>query len=72
MKLNLNDYLFEQIERLNDHDLKGEDLSAEVIRGKAMCDVAAQIVSMRRLTLDALKSADELPGVQKHIHKLLE
>jgi hypothetical protein len=72
MKLSLSDHLFEQIERLNDNDLKGEELTAEVIRGKAMCDTAVQIISMRRLFLDTLKAADELPGVSKNIQKLLE
>lgn len=63
---NLNDHLFEQIERLNDDDLKGDDLTTEIGRAKAMCDVAGQIISAGRLVLDAVKAADELPGIHKH------
>ncbi|MDR2053806.1 MAG: hypothetical protein LBP80_10360 [Treponema sp.] len=61
----LNDHLFEQIERLNDDDLKGDDLTAEIRRAAAMCNVAGQIISGGRLVLDAAKAADEFPGVGK-------
>jgi hypothetical protein len=63
---NLNDHLFEQIERLNDDDLKGDDLAREINRTQAMCNVAVQIISAGRLVLDAVKAADELPGIKKH------
>jgi hypothetical protein len=62
----LNNHLFEQIERLNDDDLKGDDLTAEIRRAQAMCNVAGQIISGGRLVLDAAKASDELPGVKKH------
>jgi hypothetical protein len=62
---NLNDHLFEQLERLNDDDLKGEDFDREVRRAQAMCGVAVQIISNGRLVLDAAKAADELPGIKK-------
>jgi hypothetical protein len=63
----LNNHLFEQIERLNDDDLKGEDFDREVRRAQAMCNVAGQIISNGRLVLDATKAADELPGIKKHL-----
>jgi hypothetical protein len=62
----LNNHLFEQIERLNDDDLKGESLTTEISRAQAMCAVAGQIISTGRLVLDAAKAADELPGIKKH------
>ena len=62
---NLNDHLFEQIERLNDDELKGDDLTTEISRTQAMCAVAQQIIAGGRLVLDATKAADELPGVGK-------
>jgi hypothetical protein len=62
----LNNHLFEQLERLNDDDLKGEALTAEVIRAQSMCTVAEKIISAGRLVLDAAKAADELPGITKH------
>jgi hypothetical protein len=68
---NLNDHLFEQIERLNDDDLKGDDLTREINRTKAMCNVAVQIISAGRLALDAAKTSYDLPEVRK-IPLLLE
>jgi hypothetical protein len=62
----LNDHLFEQLERLNDDDLKGEDLTREIARSQSMCTVATQIIAAGRLVLDAAKAADELPGIKNH------
>ncbi|MDR1575196.1 MAG: hypothetical protein LBS37_04245 [Treponema sp.] len=61
----LNNHLFEQLERLHDDDLVGEDLTREISRAQAMCHVAGQIISNGRLVLDASKAADEFPGVGK-------
>ena len=62
----LNNHLFEQLERLNDDDLKGDDLTREISRAQAMCTVAGQIISTGRLVLDVAKAADEMPGIKKH------
>lgn len=51
----LNNHLFAQLERLNDDELKGEDLSAEIERAKAMSGIASQIVNGAKITLDAMK-----------------
>ena len=40
----LNNLLFEQIERLNDGELKGEELDEELRRAEGMTKVAAQII----------------------------
>jgi hypothetical protein len=61
----LNNHLFEQLERLNDDDLKGDDLHREISRAQAMCNVAGQIISNGRLVLDAAKGADLAPGIGK-------
>ena len=68
----LNNHLFEQLERLNDDDLKGEDLTREISRAQAMCTVAGQIISGGKLLLDAAKTADEFPGIGKSSLLLLE
>jgi hypothetical protein len=62
----LNDHLFEELEWLGDRDVKGEELKEEVVRARAMCDVATRIVAAGKLVLDASKAADELPGIKKH------
>jgi hypothetical protein len=66
----LNNHLFEQLERLNDDDLKGEDLKSEIERAKAMSEVAAQIVQGAKVAVDAAKlvtkgflTKDELPSI---------
>lgn len=51
----LNDHLFAQLERLNDENLKGDDLHSEINRAKAIAGVASQIVNGAKITLDAMK-----------------
>lgn len=51
----LNNHLFEQIERLNNEDLKGKDLKEEIDRSKAMANIATQIVQAHKVTVDAMK-----------------
>lgn len=53
---NLNDHLFEQLERLNDEDLKGERLEVELQRAKGVVTVASQIIANGTLMLDAQKA----------------
>lgn len=51
----LNNHLFEQLERLNDSELKGEDLKTEIDRARAMAEVGGQIVFAAKVTVDAMK-----------------
>jgi len=53
--LDLNNHLFEQLERLNDDDLKGDDLAEEIKRAKSVGFVASQIINNAKLALDAQK-----------------
>lgn len=40
----LNNHLFEQLERLNDDDLTGDDLDKEIKRADAMVKIAGRLV----------------------------
>ena len=61
----LNNHLFEQLERLNDEDLKGEGLNEEINRSKAISDIATNIIKNGQLTLDAYELAAEYGVVNK-------
>lgn len=52
---NLNDALFEQLERLNDNDLKDEALKAEIHRSKAMSDIGGRIIENAKVALEGQK-----------------
>lgn len=51
----LNTHLFEQLERLNDQDLKGEELEAEIKRAKSMTEIGGIIIESAKTTVEALK-----------------
>lgn len=58
----LNNYLFETIERLNDDELTEEQLKNEIKRAKAIGDVAGQIVETGRLQLAVIRYEEEYCG----------
>ena len=55
----LNNHLFAQLERLGDEDLKGEKLSEEIERSKAVASIAKEIILNARVVLDAKKYSTE-------------
>ena len=55
----LNNHLFEQLERLNDDSLTDEQLEKEIMRGKAVADIAKTIIASGNLALQAKKHLDE-------------
>lgn len=69
----LNNYLFEEIERLNDdEELNSEDkLDKEIKRSKAITNVAQTIINNANLVLNAKKYAEENGLNNKEIPKML-
>lgn len=51
----LNNYLFESLERLLDDDLSEEEMQKEITRSKSICEIAGRIIDNADLTLKALK-----------------
>ena len=55
----LNNYLFAQIERLDDEELAGDKLDAEIKRGNAIAGIATQIIANGNLQIKAVAAAKE-------------
>ncbi len=53
--IDLNNHLFEALERLNDLDLSLEQLKTEIERSKAMVNVAKPIIQNSRTMINAAK-----------------
>lgn len=54
----LNNHLFEQLERLNDAETS-EELEAEITRSKAVASIASNIINNGNLMLNTMKFMDE-------------
>ncbi|KMT62678.1 hypothetical protein [Paenilisteria newyorkensis] len=68
----LNNHLFEQMERLNDDSLKGSALEEEMERARAMTGVAKQIIDNGTLVLNAQKFNDDRLDISKQTPEMLE
>ncbi len=55
----LNDHLFEQLERLNDDDLTDEQLEKELKRADGMTRIATQIIENAELAFKTMVHMDE-------------
>lgn len=62
--LDLNNHLFEALERLNDEDLKGDELVAEMERAKSISGIAQTIINNGELMFKAQKHYNEF-GIEK-------
>ena len=69
--VDLNNHLFEELERLNNEDLKGEELQEERERAKSMASIAQTIINNGELALKAVKHYDEY-GKKEDIPDILQ
>lgn len=67
----LNNHLFETLERLNDVELTGEALVTEITRSRAMTNVAAKIIENASVVLSAQKLQLEYDRVPFKAQKIL-
>lgn len=57
--LDLNNHLFEQLERLNDEELSDEQIDRELKRADGMTKIAAQIIQNGELAYKTMVHMDE-------------
>jgi len=69
--IDLNNYLFEQIEKLNDDDLTQEQLSQQISKAETISKISKTIIETAQLQLDAIKVAADNGVVQKKAFQLL-
>jgi hypothetical protein len=56
----LDNYLFAQLERLDDETIVGDELNSVIERGEAIVKVASQIIASGNLQLKAIETAHEM------------
>lgn len=68
----LNNHLFAQLERLGDEGIKGDNLTEEISRAKAISGIATQVISNANLVLRARIAIEEAVGDKEELPKMLK
>ena len=69
--VDLNNHLFEQMERLNDEELTDEQLEKETKRADAMKDIATQIIANANIVLKATELNMEYSKNEVNVPQML-
>lgn len=69
--VDLNNHLFEQLERLNDEELTDEQLEKELKRTDAMKDIATQIIANANIVLKATEINMEYSRNEVNVPQML-
>lgn len=69
--VDLQNHLFEQLERLNDDSIEGESLKEEIDRSKAVSSISKTIIDNGRLVLEAQKFADDRIDADSDLPRML-
>lgn len=67
----LNNHLFEELERLNDEELTGDALMEEIKRSEAITDIAGKIIENGSLVLKAVHEQNEYGRTSNDVPKML-
>lgn len=70
--IDLNNHLFAQMERLSDENVSEEQMAKEVLRSRAVGDIAKRIIENGRLALDSIKESAKYTGDLKDLPEMLE
>ena len=69
----LNNHLFAQLERLGSEELEGDELKEEILRAKAVTDIAGEIIDNANTVLNVMKfQAETLGRSSISVPKILE
>lgn len=55
----LNNYLFEQLERINEDELTPEQLETQIQKAESICKIADRIIQNNELTFKVMQHMDE-------------
>lgn len=68
----LNEHLFEALDRITNEDLEGEALEAEIKRADTVVDIARTIIDNGTLTLKVMEHMEEYGRADHIVCNLLE
>ena len=68
----LNNFLFAQLERLDDEKMSEEQLLQEIARSKAISDIAKNVIENANVVLQAQKHMDEFRGTDAKMPRMLK
>jgi len=68
----MHDILFQQLERISNEDLKGEDLEMEMKRTDAICDLAGKIIDNGHLAIKVAKIRQDAATMAPEVGYLVE
>ena len=68
----LNNFLFAQLERLDNEEWEGDELLKEIARSKAISDIAKNVIENANVVLQAKKYTNELISADDSMPRMLE
>ena len=68
----LNNFLFAQLERLDNPDLEGDELLKEIARSKAISEISKNVIENANVVLQAQKHMAEYRGTGETVPRMLE